>query len=188
LVLWDFDYTLLADANTDTLVVDKLAPDLAPEWRKMLRAGVSWTECVDRQLAALHARGFRRDDIACAVASVPIQPEMLAAIDVAHAAGATQAIVSDANVVFIGDVLAKHGIADRFSGGCDSNGGGGDSSGGGSDISGGGGGVHSNGAAYTDDGRLTVTPYQPADEPHGCTLCPVNICKGATGDSVRFTS
>lgn len=40
-------------------------------------------------------------------------------------------------------------------------------------------GVSTNGGGFTDDGRLDVQPYHTnQDEPHGCSLCPPNLCKG----------
>lgn len=40
-------------------------------------------------------------------------------------------------------------------------------------------GVSTNGGVFTDDGRLDVQPYHTnQDAPHGCSLCPPNMCKG----------
>ena len=37
--------------------------------------------------------------------------------------------------------------------------------------------VVTNGAFVDGAGRLRVTPYQPTDRKHSCTLCPPNLCK-----------
>lgn len=58
--------------------------------------------------------------------------------------------------VFIEEFLKHHGIRGLF-----------------------GKGVSTNGGVFTDDGRLDVQPYHTnQEEPHGCSLCPPNMCKG----------
>lgn len=40
-------------------------------------------------------------------------------------------------------------------------------------------GIRTNGASFTEDGRLEVKPYHSSSRPpHGCPLCPPNMCKG----------
>lgn len=40
-------------------------------------------------------------------------------------------------------------------------------------------GISTNGGVFTEDGRLDVQPYHTdREEPHGCSLCPPNMCKG----------
>lgn len=60
--------------------------------------------------------------------------------------------------VFIEEFLKHHGIRGLF-----------------------GKGVSTNGGVFTEDGRLDVQPYHTnQDVPHGCSLCPPNMCKGET--------
>lgn len=44
--------------------------------------------------------------------------------------------------------------------------------------------IITNPALFTEDGRLTLSPYQERDKPHGCNLCPPNLCKGSLTLSV----
>jgi pyridoxal phosphate phosphatase PHOSPHO2 len=63
-------------------------------------------------------------------------------------------VVSDANTFFIETVLAHHGVLGCFS-----------------DIS-------TNPARVDADGRLRISPFHDsASAPHGCSLCPENMCK-----------
>jgi hypothetical protein len=63
-------------------------------------------------------------------------------------------IVSDANSYFISTILRAHNLADCFSS------------------------VHTNPAEFDPSGALRVLPFHPqALPPHGCLLCPPNMCK-----------
>jgi pyridoxal phosphate phosphatase PHOSPHO2 len=69
--------------------------------------------------------------------------------------------VSDANTHFIEIITAHHSIRPHFAA------------------------VHTNGSVFTEHGLLQVTPHQPLEQPHACTLCPPNLCKGAVLDTLR---
>lgn len=63
-------------------------------------------------------------------------------------------VVSDANTFFIETVLAHHGVLGCFSE------------------------IITNPASVDADGRLRISPFHDsAAAPHGCTLCPDNMCK-----------
>jgi len=63
-------------------------------------------------------------------------------------------VVSDANTFFIETVLAHHGVLGCFSE------------------------IVTNPASVDADGRLRISPFHDsADAPHGCSLCPDNMCK-----------
>ena len=63
-------------------------------------------------------------------------------------------MVSDANTFFIETVLAHHGVLGCFSE------------------------IVTNPASVDADGRLRISPFHdPASAPHGCSLCPDNMCK-----------
>ena len=63
-------------------------------------------------------------------------------------------MVSDANTFFIETVLAHHGALGSFSE------------------------IVTNPASVDADGRLRISPFHdPASAPHGCILCPDNMCK-----------
>lgn len=69
--------------------------------------------------------------------------------------------MSDANSYFIKEILERHGLQEYFSQ------------------------VHTNPAHVDDSGALRVLPFHPKDTPHGCKLCPLNMCKGLILDSIR---
>jgi pyridoxal phosphate phosphatase PHOSPHO2 len=73
-----------------------------------------------------------------------------------------QVILSDANTHFIEVITEHHGIASAFA--C----------------------VHTNGGTFSPDGRLVVTPHHTAPAPHGCLLCPPNLCKGSVLEALRL--
>ncbi len=67
-------------------------------------------------------------------------------------------IVSDANSYFINKILHSYGLHHYFP---DKN-------------------IHTNPAFVAENGALHVLPFHAADEqlpPHGCNLCPPNMCK-----------
>jgi Putative Phosphatase len=72
-----------------------------------------------------------------------------------------QVIVSDANTHFIEIITAHHSIRPHFVA------------------------VHTNSSVFTEHGLLQVTPHQPLAQPHTCSLCPPNLCKGAVLDKLR---
>ncbi|CAM9796073.1 unnamed protein product [Choristocarpus tenellus] len=81
---------------------------------------------------------------------------MFDAVCLAGRAGAEQAIVSDANTVFIEQVLSHHGLRPLFTKG-----------------------IHTNSGAFKEDGRLDIGPHWAKESPHGCPRCPPNMCKGS---------
>lgn len=63
-------------------------------------------------------------------------------------------ILSDANSVFISEILAENGLSGVFQE------------------------VHTNPAGFDDSGALRVKPYHSEAAPHTCSYCPENLCKG----------
>ena len=91
LVCWDFDHSLVND-NSDTWVVEQLAPELMPEFSRLRRdEQLGWTDIMARQMQSLHARGVTEVQLRACLASLPMQPQMIEAVRLAQAAGATQA-------------------------------------------------------------------------------------------------
>ncbi|PWZ30549.1 Thiamine phosphate phosphatase-like protein [Zea mays] len=73
-------------------------------------------------------------------------------------------VVSDANTFFIETVLAHHGVLGCFSE------------------------IVTNPASVDVDGRLRISPFHdPASAPHGCSLCPDNMCKGKILGRIQAT-
>eukprot|EP00640_Fibrocapsa_japonica_P003693 CAMPEP_0113945050 /NCGR_PEP_ID=MMETSP1339-20121228/38455_1 /TAXON_ID=94617 /ORGANISM="Fibrocapsa japonica" /LENGTH=298 /DNA_ID=CAMNT_0000950447 /DNA_START=26 /DNA_END=922 /DNA_ORIENTATION=+ /assembly_acc=CAM_ASM_000762 len=203
LVIYDYDHSLI-NVNSDTHVVEVLAPDLMPNFKIYRQEdGVGWTETMDRQMCHLWARGIKPNDILQCVGSVPMQEGMEEALKLAAGQpGCEVCIVSDANTVFIQAMLDQQGLGPPI-------------------VSR----VVSNPAYFTGEGCLRVTPHhqmapfqetyegrpagleaeQPSGDggssgdwfvpgdyvgaagdlrPHGCSLCTDNICKGSVLDGL----
>jgi len=79
---------------------------------------------------------------------------MIQAIRLAKSAGAELIILSDANSVFIEVILKAYGCEDVFSE------------------------VVTNPGWFEENGRLSVRRWVPAEKPHGCGMCSLNMCKG----------
>ena len=80
--------------------------------------------------------------------------DMIKAIRLAKSAGAELIILSDANTVFIEVILKAYGCEDVFSE------------------------VVTNPGWFEGNGRLSVKRWVPAEKPHGCGMCSLNMCKG----------
>ncbi|OLP97057.1 Inorganic pyrophosphatase 3 [Symbiodinium microadriaticum] len=84
---------------------------------------------------------------------VPVFEENLLAVRRAAEAEAAQIVLSDANTVFIEAFLQSAGLRSCFSE------------------------IITNAAEFNSDGCLRVRPFHEGP-PHGCPLCPDNLCKG----------
>ncbi|GAQ84264.1 HAD-superfamily hydrolase protein [Klebsormidium nitens] len=157
LVIFDFDWTLIDD-NSDTYVVEQLgAGDLMLSLRKEL----PWTQLMDRMMHELHLRGRTLPEIDACLPRIPLHKAMDRAIRGTAALGCSLHIVSDANSHFIATILAAHDLTDCFSS------------------------VHTNPAEIDSSGALRVFPFHSLGlPPHGCPLCPPNMCKGLILDKL----
>ncbi|CAM9659271.1 unnamed protein product [Ascophyllum nodosum] len=166
LVVWDFDWSLVNE-NSDSWVVEQLGEELTPEFRRLQEEEhLGWTQIMSRQMRSLWEKGVKEDEIKKEMTRLPVFEEMLEAVRSAARAGASQAIVSDANKVFIEEFVHHHGIRRLFTKG-----------------------ISTNGGVFTDDGRLDVTPcHESSLPPHGCPLCPPNMCKGLILDGLLSVS
>eukprot|EP00927_Polykrikos_kofoidii_P071504 TRINITY_DN67769_c0_g1_i1.p1 TRINITY_DN67769_c0_g1~~TRINITY_DN67769_c0_g1_i1.p1 ORF type:complete len:292 (+),score=39.04 TRINITY_DN67769_c0_g1_i1:51-926(+) len=158
LVVWDYDWSLI-NTNSDTYVVEELCPALEERFNDRLAAS-AWTRLMDSLMAALFERGVSREALAQCVENVPIYPGCLEAIRVCGTAGVEQVVLSDANTFFIEACLQRLGIRNHFSQ------------------------VISNFGEFDDKGRLHITEFSRG-VPHGCPLCPPNLCKGAVLEQLR---
>ena len=160
LIVFDFDWSLVNE-NSDTYVVHALDPSGAI-WaaaEKRLAQGMQWTALMDWVAGELHAAGHTAADMQAALARLPVLPSALAALSLARQHGAEMRILSDANSVYIAWILDALGLADAFAA------------------------VVTNPAEAEADGRLRIRTHQPLESPHGCPLCPTNLCKGAVMQS-----
>lgn len=110
----------------------------------------------------LHSNGKTTNEIAECLGRAPLHPRIIAAIKSAHALGCDLKVVSDANRFFIETILKHHGILGCFSE------------------------IISNPTVVDEEGRLKIFPYHDfTSSPHGCNLCPFNMCKGMIIDRIR---
>ncbi|MCO5568215.1 hypothetical protein L7F22_021911 [Adiantum nelumboides] len=151
LVIFDFDCTI-AEVDSDPWVAQQLG---AAHVMEDLRSHLPWNDMMDAVMETLHAQGKSIQEIEEALRSIPLQPEKISAIKLAHALGCELHIVSDANCFFIKTILDKYNVTHLFSE------------------------IHTNPASVDVNGRLHIKPFHPKCEaPHGCPLCPPNMCKG----------
>jgi pyridoxal phosphate phosphatase PHOSPHO2 len=134
----------------------------------------------------LHAQGKTMEDVVEVLKRIPIHPRVVPAIKAAHALGCVYIyniythihlcfrffvfvkqcnemnslnrcdlrVVSDANLFFIETILKHLGLSDYFSE------------------------INTNPSFVDEEGRLRIFPYHDFHKsPHGCTLCPPNMCK-----------
>ncbi|KAJ4454451.1 putative Pyridoxal phosphate phosphatase PHOSPHO2 [Paratrimastix pyriformis] len=155
LCVWDFDNSLI-DENSDTWIVEKLAPDLRGFMSEFHRAHPGqWTALMQQVFFKLHERGITRADYERSINDIPVSSANLEAIRLLHRAGADVRILSDANTFFIEAFLKHHGLSPLISH------------------------VASNPAHFDLTGQLRIDPYTLACPlPCPCQLCPANLCKG----------
>eukprot|EP00741_Cyanophora_paradoxa_P022686 tig00021493_g21909.t1 len=114
-------------------------------------------------LGILWHRGHSPEDLARALQTCTLHPAMLEVLRESHARGFELRIISDANTNFIDTICRHYGVAELFSH------------------------VYTNPAHLESSGRgpLRVRPYHaPELPPHGCPLCPPNLCKGSIVRSI----
>lgn len=151
-IIWDFDHSMI-DVNSDTFVPEELEAGRTSKIRAYSSGGMPWTTVMATTMVELHAGGATAAEVTAAAGRVPMSPAVERAIRHAHAHGASQHVLSDANSVFISAALEARGLTALFSS------------------------VVTNPAAFDSGGCLRISPHHTA--PHGCPLCPPNLCKGA---------
>ncbi|KAK9274503.1 hypothetical protein L1049_021752 [Liquidambar formosana] len=158
LVVFDFDRTIM-DGDSDNWVVTEMG--LTKLFNK-LRHSLPWNSLMDRMMKELHSKGKTADEIAECLKRVLLHQRIIAAIKSAHALGCDLKIVSDANRFFIEAILKHHEILGCFSE------------------------IHTNPTSVDEEGRLRIFPYHDfTSSPHGCSLCPSNMCKGLVIERIR---
>lgn len=120
-----------------------------------LRQTLPWNSLMDRMMEELHLQGKTIEDIVNCLKRVPLHPQIVSAIKSAHALGCDLKVLSDANQFFIETILKNHGVYDCFLE------------------------IITNPTGVDEEGKLRIFPYHgSAVPPHGCNLCPPNLCKG----------
>jgi len=152
-IVFDFDLTII-DCDSDPWVIEQLG---ANQLFRSLLPSLPWNTLMDKMMAELHEQGKTINDIEESLKTIPLHPEMIRAIEFAFSLGCDLRIVSDANLFFIKTILQAHGLLDYFTE------------------------IKTNPAFVDETGRLRIQPFHPFIEgpPHGCTLCPPNMCKGS---------
>ncbi|KAF9977749.1 hypothetical protein BGZ73_004973 [Actinomortierella ambigua] len=158
---FDFDWSLV-EQDSDRYVFEQLSPVL----RQRLENPVGqWTDLLNACLKEYYEDGGRRKDIVDALCRVPMDPAMIEFCKQLHAHGWKLVILSDANQVYIQEILRHHGILDLFDR------------------------IITNPAYWNppDEERLVIRRLIGADQPpHQCPLgiCSLNICKGQELDAI----
>ncbi|KAG4945109.1 hypothetical protein AAZX31_15G022400 [Glycine max] len=157
-VVFDFDKTIV-DCDSDNWVVDELGFN---ELFNRLLPTMPWNTLMDKMMMELHSHGKTIEDIVQVLQRIPIHPRIIHAIKAAHALGCDLRIVSDANTFFIETILKHLKIKECFSE------------------------INTNPGYINGEERLRILPYHDFNNsPHGCTLCPPNMCKGEIIEKIQ---
>ncbi|KAL0558480.1 hypothetical protein IC582_003053 [Cucumis melo] len=156
-IVFDFDRTII-DGDSDNLVVTQMG--LTNLFNK-LYSSLAWNSLMDTLMVELQSQGRTMRDIAKCLEGAALHPRIIAAIRSAHDAGCDLRIISDANQFFIETILEHHGVLGCFST------------------------INTNPTFVDGKGRLRISPYHDESSPHGCNLCPSNMCKGLVIDQIR---
>lgn len=158
LVVFDFDYSLIND-NSDTYVIEKLAPHLMEVMKELRRTTFkdNWTQLMHHMVTTMIIEeGITLQAMNECLTQIPIFSENIEAIRLAAERGAELAVLSDANTHYIDIILGYHNLLPLFS-----------------KI------VTNYAGVDKTSGALWVKPHQDINRPHGCVNCPPNLCKGA---------
>ncbi|XP_021838790.1 thiamine phosphate phosphatase-like protein [Spinacia oleracea] len=151
MVIFDFDRTII-DGDSDRWVVTQMG--LTPLFDQ-LASTLPWNSLMNKMMEELHLRGKTIQDIGECLKQMPLHPKIISAIKSAHSMGCELWIVSDANQFFIKTILEQYQLFGFFKE------------------------IITNPTSVDNDGRLRIAPYHGFELcPHGCTLCPSNMCKG----------
>lgn len=176
LVIFDFDWSLVNE-NSDLWIFDQLSPQLRGEVGLLKRNEYcgQWTQLMDYLVGKLMSeQNVGLDAVNTCLRHIPVFEETIEAVKLAFSCGAELAILSDANTHYISVILDHLKIGNLFTK------------------------IVTNGSIVCDpaicglckdsgntQSRLHIFPYQPTLLPHGCSLCPANLCKGIVLDSWR---
>ena len=121
LVVWDFDWSLVNE-NSDTFVLRELAPALTDEMKQLQaeRPAIfgkgKWTALMDHLLTKLGEEHMvSRRQIEHCLEGIPVFVEVIQVVRELAGRGCEQRILSDANSVFIDEVLRAACLQRHFS-------------------------------------------------------------------------
>ncbi|KAK1935053.1 Thiamine phosphate phosphatase-like protein [Phytophthora citrophthora] len=168
LVIFDFDDSLVNE-DSDVYVFGSFHPELCQTAYDRHAKKPIWPSVFDDMLQVLASERphVTLELIRERVAKIPVQARMIDAIRMAvELFGAEVKVISDGNTFYIESMLEHRELDQHVKE------------------------VFANPVEHetSEDGhtRLRIRPYH-ADhlEPHGCTWCPTNMCKGSILDSIR---
>ena len=169
-VVFDFDLTMV-DVNSDTFVPERVCPPVLA-FIDAARRETQWTALMAEAARRMRAAGVTRAQIAAALRVMPCAPELPAAVRAARAAGAALHVVSDANTIYIQEFLQDHGLAPLFD----------------SIVTNPARWECAEGGGEGAEPTLVIEPFHALGRaPHGCALCPTNLCKGAVLDALGLS-
>lgn len=157
-VIFDFDWSLVNE-NSDTYVFQVLQPDLICKIKE-LRKQFDWTSLMDFLVGSMMREyGITRKELAVCLRGIPYYEETFQALRQAKEAGAMVYILSDANEFYISEILNEFGLEETVDK------------------------IITNFASFEtlESGHeiLRIKPFHDPVNPHGCELCPANMCKGS---------
>ncbi|KAI8851807.1 phosphatase phospho-type [Chytridium lagenaria] len=154
LAAFDFDWTVIDD-DSDHWVINKLSETQAAKMKE-LSGKVQWTDLMGMLLKGLHAEGVTSEDIIKKLGEIPFNPAMVGVFETIKAAGGDIIIVSDANTIFIEEILIAKNIRHFITE------------------------IVTNPGTWDSSGCLTVQRrIKSTDAPHNCqSICAINLCKG----------
>ncbi|CEG38891.1 pyridoxal phosphate [Plasmopara halstedii] len=168
LILFDFNDSLV-DTNSDVFLFKELHPELCQSIAERYAQKPIWPKVVDEMLQILmnEKPHVTLELIRDTIAAIPVQAQMMAAIRmVVERFHADVKIISDGNTFYINSFLAfqelqKHVIE-----------------------------VFANPFELENrdntSSRLRIRPYHSDHlQPHECSWCPANMCKGSIVDEIR---
>ncbi|KAI8611110.1 phosphatase phospho-type [Chytriomyces sp. MP71] len=154
LAAFDFDYTLVDD-DSDHFVFDSLSPLLRKKMSE-LTGNVQWTDLMHQLLGELHSEGVSKSQIIETLGSIQFNPAIRVMMEAIKAAGGDIIIVSDANTIYIDEILKAKNARELIAE------------------------IVTNPGTWDDTGRLHVSRRIAPPLTHGCTsVCSVNLCKGS---------
>ncbi|KAK5045648.1 hypothetical protein LTR84_009017 [Exophiala bonariae] len=161
LVACDFDHTLI-DVNSDLVLFRDLpyGKALLPRFASLRQEqGMAWTQIMQSQLAELaQSEGYSKQDVLKCLHSVKMDPVLITAFRALHSSqdpSIKVIIASDANTIFIDEILKANGVEEGTF-----------------DM------VYTNPGSWIEGDAIQVEPYQTISSPHDCPrTCPANMCK-----------